>query len=118
MPDKKLRKQVMNIVTDSTPLEEPKDPDTCNVFALYKILASEADIATMRENYERGGYGYGHAKQAFYELLINEFKEERERYTYFMENKAELDRVLSEGADKARLVASDVLKRVREKVGY
>ena len=68
--DKKLRKQIMGIATDSTPLEEPKDPDTCNVFALYKIMASEEQIVKMRKNYEAGGYGYGHAKQALFELVF------------------------------------------------
>ena len=86
LPDKKLRKQIMKIKTDSTPLEEPKNPDTCNLFALYKLLASESQVTEMRANYEGGNYGYGHAKQAFYELLIDKFSVERERYNYFMNN--------------------------------
>jgi len=118
LDDKKLRKQVMGIQTDSTPLEDPKDPDTCNLFALYKLLASEAQIAEMRSNYEAGGYGYGHAKQAFYELLIDRFSEERERYHYYMDNLGEIDRILEIGAKKAQVIANDVLQRVRKKVGY
>ena len=118
LPDKKLRKQIMKIKTDSTPLEEPKNPDTCNLFSLYKLLASDAQIAEMRANYESGNYGYGHAKQAFYELLINKFSEERARYNYYMENLEEIDKALAIGAEKARKVATDVLKRVREKLGY
>jgi tryptophanyl-tRNA synthetase len=118
LPDKQLRKQIMKIKTDSTPLEEPKNPDTCNLFALYKLLASEEQIAEMRANYEGGNYGYGHAKQAFYELLIDKFSEERARYNYFMENKEEVDKALAIGAEKARVVATNVLKRVREKLGY
>jgi len=118
LPDKKLRKQIMKIKTDSTPLEEPKNPDTCNLFALYKLLASEAQIADMRANYEGGNYGYGHAKQAFYELLIDKFSVERERYNYFMNNLNEVDKALAIGAEKAKIVASNVLKRVRKKVGY
>ena len=118
LTDKKLRKQIMGIKTDSTPLEEPKNPDTDNVFSLYKLLASEAQIAEMRANYEGGNYGYGHAKQALYELIIEKFATIRERYNHFMENKNEIDDALKIGAEKATLVANDVLKRVRGKIGY
>jgi len=118
LPDKQLRKQIMKIKTDSTPLEEPKNPDTCNLFALYKLIASEDQVEKMRANYLAGNYGYGHAKQAFYELLIDKFSKERARYNYFMENKDEIDKALAIGAEKARVVANNVLKRVREKLGY
>ncbi|AOW21128.1 tryptophan--tRNA ligase [Urechidicola croceus] len=118
LDDKKLRKQVMKIQTDSTPLEEPKNSDTCNLFALYKLLASETQIAEMRANYEGGNYGYGHAKQAFYELLLEKFSTERERYNYYMNNLEEIDKALAIGAEKASHVANDVLNRVRVKLGY
>ncbi|PHQ57213.1 MAG: tryptophan--tRNA ligase [Lutibacter sp.] len=118
LPDKQLRKQIMKIKTDSTPLEDPKNPDTCNLFSLYKLIASENQIAEMKVNYEGGNYGYGHAKQAFYELLIAKFSTERERYNYFMNNLEEIDKALTIGAEKARVVATDVLKRVRVKLGY
>jgi len=118
LDDKKLRKQIMKIETDSTPLEEPKNPDTCNLFALYKLIASEEQIATMRANYEGGNYGYGHAKQAFFELLIDVFAKERERYTYYMNNLNEIDKALEIGAEKARKIADGVLQRVRVKLGY
>jgi len=118
LSDKQLRKQIMKIKTDSTPLEDPKNPDTCNLFALYKLLASPEEIAEMRANYKGGNYGYGHAKQAFYELLINKFSEERASYNYYMENLDEIDKALAIGAKKAKVVASDVLKRVRSKIGY
>lgn len=118
LTDKKLRKQIMGIETDSTPLEEPKNPDTCNVYALYKLMASESQLAEMRANYEGGNYGYGHAKQALFELICERFSAERERYNYYMENVNELDEQLKIGADKAKLVAADVLKRVRSKTGY
>ena len=118
LADKKLRKQIMGIKTDSKGLEEPKDPNTDNVFALYKLLASDEQIAEMRANYEGGNYGYGHAKQALYELIIDKFATIRERYHHFMENKNEIDDALTIGAEKATLVANDVLKRVREKIGY
>ena len=118
LEDKKLRKQIMGIQTDSTPLEEPKNPDTCNLFALYKLLASNTQIAEMRSNYEAGGYGYGHAKQAFYELILDQFSEERNRYNHYMDNLGEIDKALEVGAKKARVIADNVLRRVREKVGY
>mgnify|MGYP001593980878 CR=1 FL=1 len=118
LPDKKLRKQIMGIQTDSTPLEEPKNPDTCNCFTLYKLLASENEIKTMRANYEGGNYGYGHAKQALYELIINKYSVEREKYNYFMENLEEIDKALAIGATKASIIANEVLQRVRKKLGY
>ena len=118
LPEKKLRKQIMSIATDSTPLEDPKDWFTCNCFAIYKLLANDEAIAEMKSNYEKGGYGYGHAKQALFELILERFQEPRRRYNYYMENLNEIDAALAKGAAKAKLVADDVLKRVRAKVGY
>ncbi|WP_282134819.1 tryptophan--tRNA ligase [Seonamhaeicola maritimus] len=118
LADKKLRKQIMSIKTDSTPLEDPKDWKTCNCFAIYSLLASNEQKESMKSNYESGGYGYGHAKQALFDLIIEKFEVEREKYNYFMNNLDELDKALSVGAEKAKLVANDVLNRVREKVGY
>jgi tryptophanyl-tRNA synthetase len=118
LSDKKLRKQVMSIKTDSKSLEDSKNPDTDSVFALYKLIASKSEIAEMRIKYEGGNYGYGHAKQELYELIIDKYAIIRERYSYFMENKNEIDKALEIGALKARKVAGDVLKRVRTKIGY
>jgi len=118
LPEKKLRKQIMGIQTDSTPLEAPKNPDTCNLFALYQLLANPDQIAAMRKNYEGGGYGYGHAKQAFFELVLSLFEKQRASYDYYMNNLPEIDKALEIGADKAQKVANAVLQRVREKVGY
>ncbi|WP_223550190.1 tryptophan--tRNA ligase [Aestuariivivens sp. NBU2969] len=118
LDDKKLRKQIMSIKTDSTPLEDPKDWTTCNCFALYQLLASEEEIAAMKANYQKGGYGYGHAKQALFELLITRFGKPREKYNYYMNNLNEIDKALAVGAEKAKRVANEVLHRVREKVGY
>ncbi|MCH3881533.1 MULTISPECIES: tryptophan--tRNA ligase [Tenacibaculum] len=118
LSDKKLRKQIMGIQTDSLALEDPKNPDTDNVFALYKLLASEAQIAEMRVKYEAGNYGYGHAKQELYELIVDKFAIVRERYNHFMENRNEIDEALAVGAKKARVVAQDVLQRTRAKLGY
>ena len=118
LPDKQLRKNVMQIVTDSTPLEEPKDPDTCNVFAIYQILATKEQTATMRKNYTGGNYGYGHAKQELFELIADRFKGERERYAHLIENPDELEAKLKEGEEKAAKHANDVLARVKGKIGY
>ncbi len=118
LPDKQLRKQIMAIKTDSTSLEDSKNPDTCNLFALYKLLASTEETETMRQNYVAGNYGYGHAKQAFFELVISKYKEERERYWYYMENLSEIDKALALGAVKAKAVADVVLARTRAKLGY
>lgn len=118
LPDKQLRKQIMKIQTDSTPLEDPKNPDTCNLFALYKLVASEEQVEEMRNNYLAGNYGYGTAKQAFYELLITKFSEERARYNYYINNLDEVEKALAIGATKAKEVASAVLARVRGKLGY
>ncbi len=116
--DKKLRKQIMGIETDSTPLEDPKNWETCNCFAIYKLLASEQETLQMQANYEQGGYGYGHAKQALFELIVEKFKTQRERYNYYMANIHEIDAALAIGAKKATLIADNVLKRVRKKIGY
>ncbi len=118
LPDKQLRKQIMGIVTDSTPMEDPKDPDTDNVFALYKILASEAQTNEMRNNYLNGNYGYGHAKQALFDLIVERFGEVREKFNYYMSHLDEVEEALFLGAEKAREVADGVLDRVRKKVGY
>lgn len=117
-PDKKLRKNVMAIVTDSTPLEEPKNPDTCNVFAIYKLLASDIQKAEMRKKYEGGNYGYGHAKQELYELIVEKYREPREKYSYLMDNIPELDAKLQAGETKASKIANEVLERVKGKLGF
>ena len=118
LPEKQLRKQVMSIETDSTPLEDPKNPDTDNVFAIYKLLASPEQIEEMRQNYLKGGYGYGHAKQALYELILEKYADARVKFNELMEDKATLDAFLENGAFKAREVAQKVLKRTRKQLGF
>lgn len=118
LEDKKLRKNVMNIITNSTPLEEPKNPDTCNVFSLYKLLASPDQITDMRDNYEGGNYGFGHAKQALFELIIDKYKAERVLFNELMDNTAELESRLQQGEAKAREIGIGVLNRVRKVVGF
>jgi len=120
LDDKALRKQIMSIETDSTPLEEPKNPDVCKVFAIYKLLANSEQIASIRTKYanESRDFGYGHAKQALYELIIEKFKTEREKYNYYINNLEEVDSLLKQGAAKAGSIADGVLNRVREKLGF
>jgi tryptophanyl-tRNA synthetase len=118
LPEKKLRKQVMSIVTDSTPLEDPKDPDTCTVFALYKILASGEETETMRQNYLNGNYGYGQAKQALFELILEKFHQERILYDEYINNLELLENKLRQGEERAREINRIVLNKVRSKLGY
>lgn len=117
-PDAKLRKQIMSIVTDSTPVEAPKTPDNDLVFAFYKLLAAPAQIEAMKANYLGGHYGYGHAKQALYELILEKFEEPRKKFEYYLNHVEEIDKALAMGAEKAKKVANGVLERVREKLGY
>jgi tryptophanyl-tRNA synthetase len=118
LPEKELKKQVMSIVSDSKSVEEPKDPDTCHIFSIYKLIASNEEQAEMRQRYLAGGYGYGHAKLALLELILMKFETQRKHYNYLMQNKAEIDEALSEGAKKAKKTATEVLNRVRKTVGY
>ncbi|MFL5752760.1 MAG: tryptophan--tRNA ligase [Bacteroidia bacterium] len=118
LPEKELKKVVMSIVTDATPLEAPKDPDTCNVFALYKLMATAEQTEEMRKNYLGGNYGYGHAKNALLALMLEKFGTARTKYFELMENQDLLQKELSKGAEKARKINGPVLKRVREKLGF
>jgi tryptophanyl-tRNA synthetase len=113
-PEKELKKQIMSIVTDSTPLEEPKNPDTCNAFSIYKLVATSQEVENMRQNYLAGGYGYGHAKNELFKVILREFSEAREKYNYYMNHLDELENILKEGAGKTKIIASETLKRVRK----
>ncbi|UOG73660.1 tryptophan--tRNA ligase [Hymenobacter tibetensis] len=118
LDDKALLKNIKLIVSDSTPLEEPKNPDTDTTFKLYSLLATAEETADMRARYLAGGYGYGHAKQALYELIVRRFATEREQFSFYMNNLPELDARLAEGARKAQAYGTEVLNKVREKAGY
>jgi tryptophanyl-tRNA synthetase len=118
LPEKELKKVVNSIVTDSTPLEEPKDPDTCNVFKLYSLMGTEDQIQILRAKYLGGNYGYGHAKKALLELILNKFTKERIAFDSFMSNPAEIEKNLAAGEEKAKAVALELLNRVREKLGF
>jgi tryptophanyl-tRNA synthetase len=117
-PDKELLKVIKSIVTDSLPLEAPKDPDTCNVYNIYKLIADNNQINAMRSNYLNGGYGYGHAKQELYDLIVNKYAPAREEYQFLMSNPAALNHKLEKGEERAREYAQDTLNAVRQKLGY
>lgn len=118
LPEKQLKKNINQIITDSTPLEEPKDPDTCTVFKLYSLLADTAQIQTMRQNYTGGNYGYGHAKKELLTLILENFKQERIAYDYFITHPEEVEEKLAAGEEKAKREGEKILSRVREKLGF
>ena len=118
LSDKKLRKQIMGIKTDSTAMEDPKVAEDCNVFKLFTLLASKEESAIIKVKYEEGNFGYGHAKQELFELICEKYKTEREKFNDLMENKNIIDAELAKGAQKARVLANEVLNRVRKNIGY
>ncbi|KXK25230.1 MAG: tryptophanyl-tRNA synthetase [Bacteroidetes bacterium OLB12] len=118
LPEKELKKQIMSIVTDSTPMEEPKNPDTDNVFAIYKLVATPSQTEALRQKYLAGNFGYGHAKQELLSLILEKYSKEREVFNYYMNNLPELNRKLEQSEAKAREIAQSVLARVRSKLGY
>ena len=118
LEDKLLKKQIMSIETDSTPLELPKKTDNCNVFKLFSLLASADEIKQLKINYEKGGFGYGHAKEQLFNLILINFSEQRKKYNQLMTNKIEIDKILKQGAEKATKIANEVISRVRSKLGY
>ncbi len=118
LPEKELKKQVMSIVTDSTPMEDPKNPDTDNVFAIYKVIATQEQSDELRKKYAAGNFGYGHAKQELLGLLIEKYQKEREVFQYLIAHPEELNKQLQEGEEKARVIAREVLLRVRKKIGF
>ena len=112
-----LKKKVMKIVTDSTPVEDPKDPDSCNLFSIYKFFADDAMLSDMKERYLKGGTGYGQVKKELLEVLVEYFKPYRENRKQFENDHGAVYRILQNGADKARAVALVTLKRVKDAVG-
>jgi tryptophanyl-tRNA synthetase len=118
LPDKKLRKQIMGIKTDSTAMEDKKDAEVCNIYKIYKLLSTEEQATALFEKYAAGNYGYGHAKQELFELICETYSAEREKFNQLMENKAIIDEELEKGAVKARVIAKEVLARVRKNIGY
>ena len=117
LPDKQLKKQIMSIKTDSLPIESIKNPNTCNVFKLYSLIGNEAQVKQMKENYEKGGYGYGEAKSQLFNLILETYSKQRNTYNYLMDNRSEIDQILKEGAIRAKTIADQVIKRVKSKLG-
>ena len=118
LPEKQLKKQIMSIQTDSTPLEEPKEFQNCNVFKIFKLIADENQTNEMKNKYQSGGYGYGHAKTDLLNLILEKYKDNRSKFDYLMSNKKEIDLILSEGSKKAESTATQVIKRVKTKLGF
>jgi tryptophanyl-tRNA synthetase len=118
LPEKQLLKTVKSIISDSTPLEAPKNPDTDVTFKLYSLIGNETEVEAMRQNYLNGGYGYGHAKQALYELILKRFEKERELYNYYIENNDALEKKLKEGEEKAGEIARKTIQEVRQALGF
>lgn len=118
LPEKQLKKQIMSIQTDSTPLEDPKEFQNCNVFKIFKLIADENQINEMKNKYQSGGYGYGHAKTDLLNLILEKYKDNRSKFDYLMSNKKEIDLILSEGSKKAEITATQVIKRVKTKLGF
>ena len=118
LPDKKLRKQIMGIKTDSAPMEDKKDAEVCNIYKIYKLLSTEEQATALFEKYAAGNYGYGHAKQELFELICENFSAERAQFNHLIENKEIIDLELKKGAVKAKVIAKEVLQRVRKNIGY
>ena len=118
LPDKELRKQIMSIITDSTPVEAPKNPETDNVFAIYKLVATPEQKNALKQKYLAGNFGYGHAKQELFELLITKYAKEREAFNFYFSNLPELEKKLAQSEVRVSKIAQEVLSRVRKKLGY
>ena len=118
LPEKELLKVIKTIKTDSTPLEEPKNPEIDVTFKLFSLVATPEQTATLREKYLAGGFGYGHAKQALFEVLLDKFAEPRRIFNHYLENLPELEKILQQGEEKARDISGKTLQRVREKLGF
>ena len=117
LSEKQLKKQIMSIKTDSLPIESIKNPNTCNVFKLYSLIGNETQVKQMKENYEKGGYGYGEAKSQLFNLILETYSKQRNTYNYLMDNRSEIDQILKEGAIRAKKIADQVIKRVKSKLG-
>ena len=116
--ENKLKKQIMSIITDSKGLGDKKNPERCNVFGIYSLLANNSQINDMKSKYQSGGYGYGHAKKELFELILEKFENQREKYFDLIKNYDHLNDVLKIGEKKAKIIAGNVLARVRKKLGY
>ena len=116
--EKVLKKQIMSIKTDSKGIEDAKDWRNCNLFKIYALLAKKNEIECMKKNYELGGYGYGHAKNELFDLILKKYSVERDKFQHYISNPDEVEKILKAGATKANATANKVLNRVRKKLGY
>lgn len=116
-PPKELKKRVMQIVTDSKGVDEPKDPDSSTLFEIYRLFAPAEDVARVREGFLAGGLGYGEVKKALAGILEEKFGPDRERYGWWMDHPADLEAVLRDGAERARARARPILDRLRGAMG-
>ncbi len=118
LPEKELKKVIMSIQTDSTPIEAPKNADTCLVFQLYKLLAVTNKTEELKNKYEAGGFGYGHVKTELYELILTKFEQQRKTFHQLISNKSALENLLKDGENKTKLVAQQKIKYLRDIIGY
>ena len=118
LPEKELKKTIMAIKTDSTPLNQPKNPDQCNVFRLYSVLADQVQTDDLRKKYLGGGYGYGQAKKELLGLILELFATKRQRFQTYMQDVSGIEQQLAIGEAKARNLAAKMLRKVRAKLGY
>jgi tryptophanyl-tRNA synthetase len=114
---KPLKKQIMAIQTDATPVEEPKDPDSCNLFQIFRLFAPPERLQEVRDLYVNGGAAYGYIKLELFELIADYFAEARQRKAEFLSDPEEVRRIMAKGAEKARAKASVTLDLVRHRVG-
>jgi len=116
-PEKVLKKQIMSIVTDSKGLEEPKDPNGCHIFQLYKLIGNKDQIQDLNNNYINGGFGYGHAKNELLNLILSKYKTPRLKFDELMRNPQKIEDELQKGSEKAKEIANSVLKKVKTNLG-
>ena len=116
-PEKTVKKQIMNIVTDSKSLEEPKDPSNCHIFKLYELIANASQSNDLSHKYKRGGFGYGHAKNTLLELILEKYKSPRLKFKELMKNPEIIEKELQSGAKKANQVANSVMQKVKTQLG-
>jgi len=116
-PEKQVRKRIMSVVTDSTPVEDPKDPDACNVMALLRLIADPDERAEWEDRYRKGGMGYGEAKKRLFALFVERLGPARERYDELKANRDYVEQVLTQGGERARAAADAVMADVRQATG-
>ena len=108
----------MSIVTESISVDDPKNPDNCTIFKLYEMIADKSEVLELEKKYRNGGYGYGHAKNDLFEVILEKYKSQRELYNHYVNNQSLIEQKLIKGAEKANEIATTVLDRVRKNIGY